>query len=116
MSAIFNYSSDARDEFTAKPPASLRRHATAAEFGSRSAQRLAAAFTGRTVEREFMVVDGIGIGFLRAGDLLVFRQKADELLSQVAFGEIALGQTFGETPLGRAWLLRTHNASTIRSA
>ena len=68
----------------------LGRHATAAESRSWSAQELTAVFTGRTVEREFMMVDGIGIGFLEACDFLILCQKVCELLSQIAFGQISL--------------------------
>lgn len=53
-------------------------------------------FTGRTIERDFMVVDGIGIGFLKAGDFLVLCQKVGKLLFQVVFGEIPLGQNLAE--------------------
>jgi len=39
-----------------------------------------------------MMVDGIGLGLLKAGDFLVLCQKVCELFSQIMFGQIPLGQ------------------------
>ena len=61
-------------------------HATATEFRLRSPQRFAASFARWTVERELMVVEGIEISFLKAGDSLVLCQRVGEALLELEFG------------------------------
>ncbi len=64
-----------------------RRHARTAEFSLRGAEWFAAAFAGRSVHRQYVVIDSVGICFVDACDALVLAQHRAES----AFSDVALG-------------------------